>query len=98
MPLTHTRLLVENFPACFRFYRDILQLNPKWGDEADSYASFTQPPDGKVVLAIFRRQSMSEVVGTLALPLSAPAQDRFMLILEVEDVDAAVAQMKQLGA
>jgi hypothetical protein len=26
--LTHVRLLVDDFPACFRFYRDVLGLTP----------------------------------------------------------------------
>lgn len=97
MPLTHTRLLVVRFAECFRFYRDVLQLRPHWGDEADSYASFTQGQDGKVALAIFRRQSMSAVLGTDALPLDPSGQDRSMLIFEVEDVDAEVDRIGQLG-
>lgn len=97
MPLIHVRLLVENFPACFKFYRDILQFQPFWGDEAGSYASFTQSQEGKPVLAIFRRQSMSEVVGTLDLPLNSPGQDKFMLIFQVDDLDAVVNRIKQQG-
>ena len=98
MPLTHTRLLVAHFPEMFRFYRDVMQLKPHWGDEADSYASFTQGEGGsRPVLAIFRRQSMSEVVGTDALPLDAHAQDKFVLIFEVDDVDAEVKRIKQQG-
>ncbi len=97
MPLAHTRLLVINFPECYRFYRDILQLRPSWGDEADSYASFTQGGDGKIVLAIYGRQAMSEVVGTAHLPLDPPAQDRSLLIFQVEDLDATVKRMEQQG-
>ena len=96
-PLTHMRLLVVNFSECFRFYRDVLQLRPHWGDEADSYASFTQGQDDKVALAIFSRQSMSVVLGTDALPLDPPGQDTYMLIFEVGDVDAEVARIRQMG-
>ena len=95
MPLAHTRLLVINFPECYRFYRDILQLRPSWGDEADSYASFTQGGDGKIVLAVFGRPAMSEVVGTAHLPLDPPAQDRSLLIFQVEDLDATVKRLAQ---
>ena len=97
MPLTHTRLLVVNFVECFRFYRDVLQFHPHWGDEAESYASFTQGADDKVALAIFKRQSMSAVLGTDALPLDLPGQDRGILIFEVGDVDAEVDRIRQMG-
>ncbi len=98
MPLTHTRLLVANFAACFRFYRDVLQMRPTWGDEADSYASFTQgQADHGHALAIFRRESMSETIGTGNLPFDTAAQDRFMLIVEVASVDAEVERIRGLG-
>jgi lactoylglutathione lyase len=98
MKLTHTRLLVIKFPECFRFYRDILQLKPSWGDENDSYASFTQgQDDATIVLAIFRRQGMSEVLGTDTLLLNPPIQDHSMLIVEVEDLDDTVEKMRGQG-
>jgi catechol 2,3-dioxygenase-like lactoylglutathione lyase family enzyme len=97
MPRIHTRLLVMNFPACFRFYRDVLQLRPSWGDEADSYASFTQNQGDDIVLALYRRQDMSAVVGTDSLPLDPPSQDRSMLILSVEDVDGMVSRLQKQG-
>ncbi len=95
MLLAHTRLLVINFPACFRFYRDVLGLRPSWGNENDAYASFAQ--GGKLVLALFRRQEMAKIVKTSDLPLDPPVQDRSMLIFQVPDVDAAVLQLKQQG-
>ena len=97
MLLTHTRLLVLHFAECFRFYRDVLQLQPHWGDEADSYASFTDGKNDAVILALFQRQHMSAVIGTDALPLQAPQQDPGMLIFGVEDVDAFAARIKAQG-
>jgi catechol 2,3-dioxygenase-like lactoylglutathione lyase family enzyme len=97
MKLYHTRLLVLNFPECFRFYRDILHLKPSWGDENDTYASFTQGDDPAIVLAIFNRQAMSAVLGTAALPLNPQEQDRSILIIEVEDLEAAVEEMHRQG-
>lgn len=98
MKLAHTRLLVVNFPECFRFYRDVLQLKPSWGDENDSYASFTQgQDDDRIVLAIFLRHSMAEVLETDPLPLNPLGQDKSMLIVEVGDLDAAVERIQQQG-
>ena len=33
MKLTHVRLLVNDFDACFRFYRDVMGFQVQWGDE-----------------------------------------------------------------
>jgi lactoylglutathione lyase len=35
--LTHVRLLVDDYDACFRFYRDMLGLEPTFGDEASHW-------------------------------------------------------------
>jgi predicted enzyme related to lactoylglutathione lyase len=96
MPQTHTRLLVDHFADCFRFYRDIIRLLPKWGDENSGYASFDSE-DGQVALALFLRQSMTDVLGTGSLPVNSPGQDKFMLIFGVEDVDAEVRRIRQQG-
>jgi lactoylglutathione lyase len=96
MPLTHTRLLVDHFADCFRFYRDIIRMIPKWGDENGGYASF-ESEDGQVALALFLRQSMTDVLGTGSLPVDPPGQDQFMLIFGVEDVDAEVERIRQQG-
>lgn len=97
MPIQHTRLLVHNFAECFRFYRDALGLTVTWGDEEDSYASFTDGEGDGPTLALFRRQAMAEVVGSAKLPSDAFCQDRFMLIIQVEDVDATVDKLRERG-
>ncbi len=96
MPITHTRLLVDHFADCFRFYRDILRMTPKWGDENSGYASF-KSDDGQVALAIFLRQSMTAVLETASLPVNPPGQDKFMLIFGLKDVDAEVQRIRQQG-
>lgn len=96
MPDLHTRLLVDHFADCFRFYRDVLRLTPKWGDENSGYASF-ESEDGRVLLAIFERQSMTAVLETGSLPVNPPGQDKFMLVVGVEDVDAEVRRIRQQG-
>lgn len=40
MKLKFVRLLVDDFPACFRFYRDVMRFTPTFGDEHDGYADF----------------------------------------------------------
>ena len=67
MKFDRPRLLIANFPECFRFYRDLMGLEVTWGDENDSYASFTDGEGDENVLALFKRQAMAEVVGTSEL-------------------------------
>ncbi len=96
MPQTHTRLLVEHFAECFRFYRDIIGLAPNWGDENIGYADF-KSEDGQVALELFLQQSMSVELGTGSLPVNPPGQDQFMLIFGVADVNAEVQRIRQRG-
>jgi catechol 2,3-dioxygenase-like lactoylglutathione lyase family enzyme len=43
MRLTHIRLLVADYLACFRFYRDVMGLAVAWGDENGPYAGPPRP-------------------------------------------------------
>jgi lactoylglutathione lyase len=98
MHLQHTRLLVRSFAECFRFYRDVMGLTVTWGDEQDSYASFADAESNGPALALYRRRAMAEVVGTEKLPADAFCQDRFMLIVGVENVEATVTELRDRGA
>ena len=95
MQLIQVRLLVSDFAGCFRFYRDLLGLQPTWGNETDTYASFNTGTD--VALALFDKAEMAAAVGAASLPASAQAQDTVAFIFEVEDVDAIFQQIKQKG-
>jgi lactoylglutathione lyase len=92
--LTHVRLLIRDFPACFRFYRDVLGFEVLWGEEGGPYADFKA---GDATVALFDRRLMAEAVGTAGKPVEVDAQDRVLLICAVEDVDAAYDQLKARG-
>jgi len=92
--LTHVRLLVTDFPACFRFYRDVLGFEVLWGEESGRYADFKA---GDAIVALYDRRLMAEAVGAAGKPVEADAQDRALLNLAVEDVDAACEQLKARG-
>jgi lactoylglutathione lyase len=85
--LTHVRLLVDDFGESFRFYRDVLALEPSFGDEGGPYASFATEPAS---LSIFTRQGQQETSDL------RPAGDSVVVPLEVDDVDVA-AQRLGLG-
>ena len=82
MRLTHVRLLVDDFSACFDYYRETLGLEPTFGDRDGPYASFGT--DG-ASLSIFTREGQAETVALRG------AGDSTVVPLEVDDVDAAAA-------
>ena len=90
----HVRLLVSDFPACFRFYRDILGFTIGFGSEDDVYADLSI---GDQTLAMFRRDLMAEAVGAASRPASADAQDRTVLVFATDDVDSAAAEVVARG-
>ncbi len=92
--LTHIRLLVTDFPACFRFYRDVLGFEVLWGEEDGRYADFKA---GDAMIALYDRRLMAEAVGATGKPVAADAQDRAALIFAVDDVDAAFEQLRGRG-
>jgi catechol 2,3-dioxygenase-like lactoylglutathione lyase family enzyme len=91
---TYTRLLVSDFPACFRFYRDVLGLTPSFGEEEGTYADFDA---GSIAIALFARQEMADAVGAGNLAVRSDAQDRVALIFNVDDVDAVSAELASRG-
>ena len=92
--LTYVRLLVDDFPECFRFYRDVMGFHPTYGDEGENYADFEA---GGVVLALFQRAMMAEAIGR---PVAERAHGvgATVLVFEVEDVDAELSRLKERGA
>ena len=81
MRFSQARMLVDDFAAAFGFYRDTLGLGGASGDESSGYASFDT---GTGSVAIFERAGQSDVVEL------RPSGDSTLLVLEVDDVDAAV--------
>jgi lactoylglutathione lyase len=85
--LSQVRLLVEDFPGCFRFLRDSLGLEPSSGAEDEAYASFAA---GEGTIALFRRSGQADVVDL------RPAGDSALVVLDVDDVDAEAARLGEL--
>jgi lactoylglutathione lyase len=90
----YTRLLVVDFPACFRFYRDAIGLVPHLGGESDTYAEFET---GATRIALFDRAEMSAAVGTTALPAQLEAQDAVCIVFGVDDLDEAQRRLVAVG-
>lgn len=90
MKLTYVRVLVDNFEACLKFYRDGLGLTTVWSD-GRNYAEFE---GGGCRLAIFRRDLAEQALGLTGTPGGAR---RFMIVLEADDVDKTVAELQSRG-
>jgi predicted enzyme related to lactoylglutathione lyase len=90
--LTFVRLLVDDYAACFRFYRDVMEFPVTFGDETSGYADFDAGAD--VQIALFDRREQMEQLGgdDGARGLQAA------IIFQVVDVDAALAALRGRGA
>jgi catechol 2,3-dioxygenase-like lactoylglutathione lyase family enzyme len=88
MRLTHVRLLVSDYPGCFRFYRDVLGLQCGYGDEEGGYADFSGG-GGESCLAIFDRAYQGDQVEL------RPPGDGAVLVFRVDDVDAAAGRFRE---
>lgn len=95
MKFSQVRLLVTNFDACFRFYRDVMGLEAQFGKEGDVYADFKVADN--VWLALFGRQEMAQAVGTTALPAQVESQDQSVIVFGVDDLQASVAHLQGHG-
>ena len=89
--LTHVRLLVEDYKACFKFYTETVGLKVSWGNENTGYAELDT---GDARLSIFTRDEMAKVVGSTGLPAGSGCQNRHVVILRVPDVDAAYEDLQ----
>jgi lactoylglutathione lyase len=87
--LSQVRLLVDDFPAAFRFYRDLLGTDASFGDETSGYASFAA---GEGTIAIFDRGEQGGVVEL------RPPGDSTLTVLEVDDADAVLARLSDNAA
>jgi lactoylglutathione lyase len=84
LKLSQVRLLVDDFGAAFRFYRDVLGLETTFGEDDGPYASFRA---GDGAIAIFVRSGQEETV-----ELRQPG-DGALVVLEVDDADAEAARL-----
>src|SRR5436853_6092273 len=94
MKLINFRLLVSDFPASLKFWRDLMMLPMTFGDETMGYAYFNTDSAGIELLsrAVFAA-SLSEV-----MPPSTPAGYPAVIVFRVDDVDATYDDLVKRGA
>jgi catechol 2,3-dioxygenase-like lactoylglutathione lyase family enzyme len=99
--LTQIRILVDDFPASYRFYRDVLGLTPQdtgqspQEAEIGPYGCFEEQGGG-ADLALFDRSLMARAVGLGEVERGAA--DHAVVSFRVPDVDAAYAEAVGRGA
>jgi len=91
----HIRLLVQNFAPCFYFYRDIMSFPHRAGNEKGPYVTFHIGEH--TVLGLFVQEHMTDVLRTHTLPPRPVSQDRFVICLDVPDVDALALHLVSRG-
>ena len=92
LTFTHTRLLVADYQACFRFYRDVLEFEVGWGDEESNYADFET---GEATVALFDRDAMADAIDGTEKPADPHHQDEVALIFRVASVDETYQTLQE---
>ncbi len=96
MKLWETRLLVNDFDTCFRYYRDVIGLPVTWGKEGDGYAAFAV--NSETNLAIMPLRDLLEDVALPSTDRTTGGINRAVISLEVTDVDAMTRTLQERGA
>ena len=91
---TYTRLHVLDFPACYKFYHDVLGLEASFASEIDSYVELT---DGKVKLTILNQNKIKDYLGTKTDFSFEQKSDRVALSFQVDDLEQACQYLKEKG-
>lgn len=91
MHLTQTRLIVSDFAAAFRYYRDVIGLEPRSAEETGPYAAF-HPAHGSA-LALHDRTALAAAIGP-----ALRDTDHCMVCLRVDDLAGYLAEITERGA
>lgn len=89
------RILVDDFPASWKFYRDVLGLTPAPGHGEPPYGEFVS--EGRSIVSLFGRREMASATGLSPGRDSKAQVGQSALIFEVKDVDAAAARFRRKG-
>lgn len=94
MKLDNARLLVSDFDACFRFYRDVMGFEVGRGAEGEGYADFKTGSGTQ--MALFEREAMMEALGIADREAQGSGEDRVALVFGVEDLEAETQRLRAL--
>lgn len=95
MKFSNIRLLVNDFDQCYTFYHDLLGLECTWGKPGENFASFNMGISS--VLALFKAELMSIAINHSDAKKNEALQDKFAIIVQVDNVDEMYHSLKQKG-
>lgn len=95
MKFSNIRLLVNDFDQCYTFYNDLLGLECTWGKPGENYASFNMGISS--VLALFKAELMSIAINHSDAKKNEALQDKFAIIVQVDNVDEMYHSLQQKG-
>jgi lactoylglutathione lyase len=96
MELTQIRLLVSDFPAVYRFYRDVLGLKPQFEAENGPYTKLS-PDTGHAAIALQDRAQMTDVLTACGADFTwapVPMGDR-MRVAYLEDPEGNRIELQE---
>ena len=92
--VSHFRLTVTRFAETFAFYRDVIGLPTTHSANQGPYAEFQI--GGDRYLALFERKAMADAAAFAPSPHRV-SDDRFVLCIQVDDVDKAARSLQESG-
>jgi catechol 2,3-dioxygenase-like lactoylglutathione lyase family enzyme len=90
----YTRLNVQDYAACKRFYQDVLGFEVSCADDAAEYAELDA---GETKITILNRQRLREYIGPVETVTYDPHGAKIALTFAVPDLDEAIAHLKAKG-
>lgn len=92
--LAYTRLLVNDWKACFKFYKDVLEFDVTVEDEEGGYAEFKA---GDMRLSLSQRLEMAQLIHNSDKPPLGECQDTVALIFTVHDLEEEYQRLRHKG-
>ena len=90
----YTRLHVQNYLDCKRFYEDILGLKVSLANDAEEYAEFDA---GVTKITILNRSRLKEYIDSIESATYDRHDAKIILTFAVPDLDDAIVQLKAKG-
>ncbi|AFY92401.1 VOC family protein [Chamaesiphon minutus] len=90
----YTRLHVQNYLDCKRFYQDILGLKVSLANDAEEYAEFDA---GATKITILNRARLKDYVDSIESATYDRNDAKIILTFAVPNLDDAIAQLKAKG-
>ncbi len=91
---TYTRLNVENYAACKRFYQEVLGFEVLYANDAQGYAELAT---GETTITILDRSRLREFIGSTTKVTYDPHDAKIALTFRVANLDESISELKDRG-